>query len=321
MGWYYDYRPYVSVAQRRRQAQQEMQKRRKKGLAVSPIVIAGRVIARTFWGKAWCDNLESYSDFENRLPRGRTYVRNGSVVHLEIQAGKVVALVSGSELYSVEITISSLPDPHWKCVKSQCSGQIGSLVELLQGRLSKSVMDVVTRRGEGLFPKPAEIKMKCSCPDWAGMCKHVAAVMYGVGARLDDKPELLFLLRKVDHLELIAGAVDRAPAAAAGRSRSKKTIAAGDLADVFGIEMAEAEDSAAAAPSPTAAKKSAKSRAAASNAAKKQGSDRGISGSKLPAGAVAGSTRKPKPATRRPAGAGKARAKSPARKRAKQEVL
>ena len=207
MGYYdYGFRPYVSVAERRRQAQREIEKKRKKGLVVLPVVIDGRVIAKTFWGKAWCDNLESYSDFENRLPRGRTYVRNGSVVHLEIRPGKISALVSGSELYSVEITISSLPKPHWKRIKTQCAGKIGSLVELLQARLSKSVMEVVTRRGEGLFPKPAEIKMKCSCPDWAGMCKHVAAVMYGVGARLDDQPELLFLLREIDHLELIADA-------------------------------------------------------------------------------------------------------------------
>ena len=192
----YGFRPYVSVAERRRQAQREMEKKRKKGLVVLPIVIDGRLIAKTFWGKAWCENLESYSDFENRLPRGRTYVRNGSVVHLEIQPGKISALVSGSELYSVEITISSLPKPHWKRIKTQCAGKIGSLVELLQGRLSTSVMEVVTQRGEGLFPKPAEIKMKCSCPDWAGMCKHVAAVMYGIGARLDNQPELLFLLRE-----------------------------------------------------------------------------------------------------------------------------
>ncbi len=249
MGWgYYGFKPYVPVAQRRREAQRELEKMRKKGLVVQPININGRMIAKTFWGKAWCENLESYSDFENRLPRGRTYVRNGSVVHLEIQPGRISARVSGSELYSVEITIASLPDPHWKCVKSQCAGQIGSLVELLQGRLSKSVMDVVTQRGDGLFPKPAEIKMKCSCPDWAGMCKHVAAVMYGVGARLDDKPELLFLLRKVDHLELIAGAVDSAPVVGAGKSRGKKTIAVGDLADVFGIEMADVATPAEPAP-------------------------------------------------------------------------
>ncbi len=323
MGWYggYGFKPYVSVAQRRREAQREVEKRRKKGLAVLPIVIDGRIIAKTFWGKAWCENLESYSDYENRLPRGRTYVRNGSVVHLEIQPGKISALVSGSELYEVEITISSLPDSHWKCVKSECAGQIGSLVELLQGRLSKSVMDVVTRRGGGLFPKPAEIKLKCSCPDWAGMCKHIAAVMYGVGARLDDKPELLFLLRRVDHLELIAGAVDSAPVAAAGKSRGKKTIAAGDLADVFGIEMAEAETPALASPSPTTAtaKKAAKPRVVASKTASKQKPDRGVADSNKSAGTVTASKRKPKPAVARPGAALKARAKSSARKRVKQE--
>ena len=238
---YYGFRPYVSVAQRRRQAQREIEKKRQKGLVVLPVVIDGRLIAKTFWGKAWCDNLESYSDFENRLPRGRTYVRNGSVVHLELRPGKISALVSGSELYSVEITIASLAPDHWKRIKSQCAGKIGSLVELLQAKLSTSVMEVVTQRGEGLFPKPAEIKMKCSCPDWAGMCKHVAAVMYGVGARLDQQPELLFLLREIDHLELITGALDTATVGHTKKSRAKKTIAAADIADVFGIEMAETQ--------------------------------------------------------------------------------
>ena len=301
------------------QAQRELEKMRKKGLVVQPISIDGRVIAKTFWGKAWCENLESYSDFENRLPRGRTYVRNGSVVHLEIQPGRISALVSGSELYSVEITIASLPDPHWKCVKSQCAGQIGSLVELLQGRLSKSVMDVVTQRGGGLFPKPAEIKMKCSCPDWAGMCKHVAAVMYGVGARLDDKPELLFLLRKVDHLELIAGAVDSAPVVGAGKSRGKKTIAAGDLADVFGIEMAEAETPADAAPA-IAAKTPAKSRASASKTAPKKKQRKPSVDSKKAAGAVAANRKTPKTAAAHPEPAPPVRTKTPSRTRVKQTV-
>ncbi len=312
MGWYNDYgfRPYVPVAQRRREAQREVEKRRKKGLNVQPIAIDGRLIAKTFWGKAWCENLESYSDFENRLPRGRTYVRNGSVVHLEIQPGKISALVSGSELYSVEITISSLPDPHWKCVKSECAGQIGSLVELLQGRLSKSVMDVVTRHGGGLFPKPAEIKMKCSCPDWAGMCKHIAAVMYGVGARLDDKPELLFLLRKVDHLELIAGAVDSAPVADVRKGRGKKTIAAGDIADVFGIEMAEAETPAPA--SPATAKKPAKPRASAAKAASKAKPKGAVTDVKKTVGARAAKQKKAKTAPASPSAAVQARTKPPA---------
>jgi uncharacterized Zn finger protein len=318
MGWQYGFRPYVSVAQRRREAQRELEKLRKKGLIVQPITIDGRVIARTFWGKAWCENLESYSDFENRLPRGRTYARNGSVVHLEIQPGRISARVSGSELYSVEITISSLPDPHWKCVKGQCAGQIGSLVELLQGRLSKSVMDVVTQRGGGLFPKPAEIKMKCSCPDWAGMCKHVAAVMYGVGTRLDDKPELLFLLREVDHLELIAGVVDNAPVVDAGKSRRKKTIAAGDLAEVFGIEMAEVETPTEAPPAVT--KKPANSRVPAAKKVSKKKPNQAVTKSKKAAGAAAADRKTPKAVTANPDSGSPVRTKSPSRRRVKQTV-
>jgi uncharacterized Zn finger protein len=235
---WYEFRPYVSVAQRRAQAAREVAKRRKRGQVVSPVAIEGRTIARTFWGKAWCDNLESYSDYENRLPRGRTYVRNGSVVDLQIHPGKVTALVSGSALYTITITITPLADDHWRGIKSRCAGQIGSLVELLQGRLSKGVMDIVTAHEGGLFPKPREIKLGCSCPDWAGMCKHVAAVLYGVGARLDQQPELLFLLRKVDHLELIA---DAAPPTRKRTRAGTKTLVASQVADVFGIELAEPE--------------------------------------------------------------------------------
>jgi uncharacterized Zn finger protein len=235
---WYAFRPYVPVAKRRAQAAREVEKRRKKGHAVSPVVVEGRTIAHTFWGKAWCDNLESYSDFENRLPRGRTYVRNGSVVDLQIQPGKATALVSGSELYEVNIAITPLPEKQWRALKSRCAGQIGSVVELLQGQLSKSVIGLVTAHDGGLFPRPGEIKMSCSCPDWAGMCKHIAAVLYGVGARLDQQPELFFRLRKVDHLELIEEAVSGAGKKTATR---KKTLAEADVAGVFGIELAQPE--------------------------------------------------------------------------------
>jgi uncharacterized Zn finger protein len=234
---WYSFRPYVPVAKRRAQAAREVQNRIKKGQTVSPVVIQGRTIASTFWGKAWNDNLESYSDFENRLPRGRTYVRNGSVVDLQIHPGKLTALVSGSELYTVDITITPLPAADWQRLKTSCAGKVGSLVELLRGRLSKDVIRIVTERGKGLFPKPGEIKMECSCPDWAGMCKHIAAVLYGVGARLDHQPELLFRLRKVDHLELIEDAV--AGVAGTKTETTKKTLAANEVADVFGIEIAE----------------------------------------------------------------------------------
>lgn len=235
MGWF-EYRPYVPVARRKAIALKEVERRRKKGQKISPVVIEGRKITTTFWGTAWCNNLEAYSDFANRLPRGRTYVRNGSVVDLQIAAGKITAVVSGSSLYDVKIEISKLPSEHWQATKSKCSGQIGSLVELLQGKLSKSVMDIVTARDDGLFPKPREIKMSCSCPDYAGLCKHIAAVMYGVGARLDQQPEMLFALRQVDHLELIAAVPSMT--AAKPKSKGRKTLALGDIGGVFGIEMA-----------------------------------------------------------------------------------
>ena len=231
---YWGFRPYVSVAKRQANAKREVEKLKKKGQTITPVKPDGRKIAATFWGKAWCDNLEAYSDFANRLPRGRTYIRNGSVVDLQIEPGKVTALVSGSELYEIAINIKPLDKKVWECIRGQCAGQIGSLVELLQGRLSKSVMEVVTRQDGGLFPRPSEIELDCSCPDWADMCKHVAAVLYGVGTRLDQQPELLFTLRKVDHLELIAAA--GAPPVNVAAT-AVPTIAADDLADVFGIEL------------------------------------------------------------------------------------
>ena len=242
MGWRYDYKPYVPVAKRRAQAAKEVAKRVKKGQAVSPVVIEGRAIVSTFWGKAWCTNLESYSDFENRLPRGRTYVRNGSVVDLKIEQGRIQALVSGSELYTVQIEIAALPQKAWQVVKELCAGKIGSLVELLQGKLSNAVMEAVTDRAEGLFPKPKEIKMRCSCPDYAGMCKHLAAVMYGIGNRLDSSPELLFELRGVDHQELIEQAIPAAPTRA---KHGVPMIESAELGAIFDIEI---NDSPAAEP-------------------------------------------------------------------------
>jgi uncharacterized Zn finger protein len=237
MGWG-NYPPYVPVAQRRANALREVQKMIRKGTKVSPVVIDGRTIASTFWGKAWCDNLESYSDFSNRLPRGRTYVRNGSVVDLQVEAGKVTSLVSGSSLYRITIQIRPLAAPCWKKLKTQCGSQIGSLVELLQGKLSKSVMEIVTHRQTGLFPAPKEIEMSCSCPDWAGMCKHIAATLYAVGNRLDHEPDLFFKLRQVDHLDLIAQA---GLSEARPKSTGKKRIAVNQLADVFGIELENPE--------------------------------------------------------------------------------
>ena len=232
----YGWRPYVSVAMRRRRAAQTVAKLQRSGRVISPVAIEGRKIARTFWGESWCRNLEAYSDYANRLPRGRTYVRNGSVIDLRIQPGRVQALVSGSSVYEVKIEITRLARKRWTAIKSQCAGQIDSMIELLQGAISRGVMAVVTRKGGGLFPAPKDIALSCSCPDWATMCKHVAAVLYGVGARLDHQPEMLFTLRGVEPVELIAAAVTDVPTTKkSGRRRLLKTE---DMSSVFGIDLA-----------------------------------------------------------------------------------
>ncbi len=234
---YRGWAPYVPVARRRANAAKEMKKLIKKGMKIEPIEVQGRKIARTFWGEAWCNHLEKFSDYENRLPRGRTYVRNGSVCHLAISKGKVEAIVSGSALYKININITPLSASKWKNVRKQCAGQIGSMLELLQGRLSDNIMEIVTDQNKGLFPKPSEIKLACDCPDWAEMCKHIAAVLYGVGARLDHQPELLFLLRNVDHEELISAELDM-QTATTGRGKRRR-LAGADLSGVFGVEMEE----------------------------------------------------------------------------------
>ncbi len=233
---FYGWTPYVSVAERRREAASELAKLKKKGHPVSPVVVEGRAIVKTFWGKAWCENLERYSDFANRLPRGRTYVRNGSVIDLQIAPGEIKALVSGSEVYNVKVKVAPVAKARWKSICKDCAGAIDSLIELLQGRLSQGVMERVCRQKTGLFPSPGEIQLSCSCPDWADMCKHVAAVLYGIGARLDQQPDLIFRLHNVDEKELIAGAGKALPQATKAPAVGK-VLGGEDLSALFGLEM------------------------------------------------------------------------------------
>jgi uncharacterized Zn finger protein len=260
---FYSWHPYVSVAERRAKARKEMDKLRKKGKDIQPIELDGRKIAASFWGKNWCEHLESFSDYANRLPRGRTYVRNGSVCHLEVQKGRIEAFVSGSELYKVAIEIAPLNRKAWSAIKTKCQGQIGSVLELLQGRLSDHVMEVVSDRKHGLFPQPGEIKLKCSCPDWATMCKHVAAVLYGVGSRLDHRPELLFVLRGVDAEELISAGVALPTGSAVAATEA---LAESGLAEIFGIDIETGE-----APRETEPKKTRKTCTTRSSATKRKG--------------------------------------------------
>ncbi len=251
-GGYGDFAPYVPVAQRRAKALRHAQKLAKKEKRqLAPVSITGRAMTTTFWGQAWCENLEAYSDYANRLPRGRTYARNGSIVDLQIKQGKIEAIVAGSEVYTITISIETLSQTVWTRLKAECSSSIASLIDLLRGRFDDGVMQRLAHKTDGLFPRPKEIKMKCSCPDSAGLCKHLAAVLYGVGNRLDNSPELLFVLRKVDHLDLVnqavaAGNLERSLAADDGDS-----LAGQDLGAMFGIEL----DQAPTAPKPAAPSK------------------------------------------------------------------
>lgn len=243
---YFGFRPYVPVAERRRQAQKAAKKLAGKGRVLSPVQIDGRAIATTFWGQAWCKNLESYSDYANRLPRGRTYVRNGSVIDLQIAAGVITALVQGSSLYTITIKIRPLEAKRWRTFKERSAGRVTSLLDLLQGRLSKEILADLTAHDTGLFPAPGEIDLGCSCPDWADMCKHVAAVLYGVGARLDRDPALFFTLRGVDMQELVTAASAAATTDLTGAGPSETALVGADLAALFGVEL----DPAGAAPAP-----------------------------------------------------------------------
>jgi len=255
---YFRWKPYVPVAARREKAAKTAAKLAKKGQALSPITASRGAIAKSFWGKAWCENLERYSDYANRLPRGRTYLRNGSVIDLKIGAGEATAQVMGSSLYRIKVEISAVPSAHWQGIARDCARSIDTLVELLQGQLSASVMERITRPGSGLFPSPKEIRFSCSCPDSAALCKHIAATLYGIGSRLDAEPQLLFGLRKVDAKELIAWAGE-GEALPQKAPRAGRILDSSKLADVFGIDLPGVDPrSSAMPPAKTPARPSAK---------------------------------------------------------------
>jgi uncharacterized Zn finger protein len=236
----FDWKPYVPVAKRRERAARLVAILELRGETLSPVTAARGSIAKTYWGNAWCQNLERYSDYASRLPRGRTYLRNGSVIDLKIEAGEVIAQVMGSSLYRIAVKISAVPAAHWQSLSHDCAQSIDSWVELLQGKLSTAVMERIARPGAGLFPSPREITFSCSCPDAAAICKQVAATLYGIGARLDAEPELLFRLRKVDSKELVAR-VGEGGLPVQQRPVASRILDSSKLADVFGLDLGSLE--------------------------------------------------------------------------------
>lgn len=213
----------------------------KKNPGMKPVKIPGHAIATTWWGKAWNTNLERYADYANRIGRGRSYVRHSAVLDLKIKPGRVTSLVQGSRSkpYSVTVEIKKISSRNWRSIKNACEGKFDSLKKLLSGKFPRSLGDIFTQKGKGLFPTPAEIEFACSCPDWASMCKHVAATLYGIGARLDEDPGLFFKLRKVKVDDLVVEAVAETSKAILRKAvrKSARVMDASDLSDVFGIDM------------------------------------------------------------------------------------
>ncbi len=251
-GWYG--KEYVPVSVKKERAAKNIAKLRKKNPNIAPIVLEGRKLARTWWGIAWNENLERYADYANRIERGRSYVRHGAVLDLQIEPGMVKALVQGSRVtpYKVEISIKPLKGSAWEKVVATCSGSISSLEELVSGKFPKDLADLFTKEGDGLFPTPREIGLGCSCPDWASMCKHVAAALYGVGARLDEDPTLFFKLRQIDINDLISDTLIQTSDAMLEKSQtvSARSLGADDLSSLFNIDLADAVDEVEAEPAP-----------------------------------------------------------------------
>lgn len=242
---YYGFPEYVTVAEKKARNQKAIEKLRKKDPCITPVVVNGRKLARTWWGKAWNDNLERYSDYSNRIGRGSSYIRHGAVLDLKIAPGTVTALVQGSgkKPYRIEIAIQPLGKNTWEIITKACEGKIESLQELIEGKFPKALDELFTAKGKGLFPAPKEISLNCSCPDWANMCKHVAAALYGVGARLDENPGLFFVLRNVNIDELVSKAILQKSETLLKKSgrKSIRVIDNDDISAMFGIDM-EAEN-------------------------------------------------------------------------------
>lgn len=215
-----------------------------RGKPFEPVVGTGRKLARSVWGQAWCRHIESFHDFQNRLPRGRTYLRSGSVADLRIEPGRISARVAGRRLYEARIDVAACPTTTWNAVVESCRGGVSSLVALLEGRLPDAMLRQMGEVEDGLFPDLRQVKLSCSCPDWARLCKHLAAVLYGVGVRLDERPDLLFVLRRVDPQDLVdTRALPSTPSA-------EDTLTE-DLSGLFGVEI-DLSSSPSPSPSPSA---------------------------------------------------------------------
>jgi uncharacterized Zn finger protein len=241
--WYDDYPAYVSVSERRAKAEKKLRQLQKNHPHLMPVILAGHILARTWWGKSWNQNLERYADYSNRIGRGRSYVRHRCVLDLQLTSGTITAMVQGSrpQPYDVVISVDTLRAGHWTAIRKACAGGFDSLSELLAGKFPQAFKDLFFAKDTGLFPAPREIHFDCTCPDWASMCKHVAAALYGVGVRFDDDPSLFFTLRGIKIDDLITRTVTDTAQRLLDKAerQSRHMLHNVDLGEVFGIKLDE----------------------------------------------------------------------------------
>jgi uncharacterized Zn finger protein len=151
----------------------------------------------SWWAKRWIQVLESF-DIGARLGRGRSYARNGQVLSIAIEKGRVAAKVQGSrpKPYDIAIEVKTLADPEWSKVIDALGRQALFAAKLLAGEMPQEIEPVFAEVGLTLFPaKLQDLKTGCSCPDWSNPCKHIAAAYYLLGEEFDRDPFLIFALR------------------------------------------------------------------------------------------------------------------------------
>ena len=235
----YGFPKYISIAEKKAKAEKALKKLKKKNPDLEPVIIEGRTLAKSWWGKAWNLNLESYADYSNRINRGKSYVKSNAVLDLKVSKGRVAAKVQGSRAkpYDTEVRIDTLDSTKWRKILELCNHRIDTLEQLIEGRFPKELEILFKDKRYSMFPSPKEIHFNCSCPDYAIMCKHVAAVLYGIGARLDQNPLLFFELRDIDGRELIRKSMEQKIESMlknTGR-KSKREITAEDIPNIFGL--------------------------------------------------------------------------------------
>lgn len=162
--------------------------------------MARQTYGNTWWGEQWLNAL-THIDYDNRLPRGRTYANKGAVKDLKLSGGALHAKVQGSRPrpYQVSIQVPSLTEKNVENLLDALVSDPGVIARLLNGELDPSVLTHAQYLGIAIFPsKWKDLAMQCSCPDWAVPCKHLAAAIYLMSREIDSNPFLVFSLRSVD---------------------------------------------------------------------------------------------------------------------------